>query len=563
MAAPLEPTTNKNDRHEHWLSVAAPDGTTRMYPLDRPRLVVGRAPECEIVLDDDAISRHHAEILHDPFGRWLIHDLGSRNGLKVDGDRVPEHALLPKVKVRLDKYTLQYSQMLPANSVETSREAEPCPVTDTADMEISTFDGGADTRLAASHLFALLDLTRSLMLEDNAEQRRRLLCELMVNSPFGARGAMLLRLDSRSGQAAPHVLGQVHTAAAVSPTQLHISRRLLDRVAETGETLLASNAGVAAAQVSLSISTSVVRMSAVAAPLSRDGQSLDVLYVVLPGESGSREWQALTALAAEHFQHAEDHLAFSRKMRAHGLVEQDLARAREIQTRLLPGPLELPELDVAWCYEPCRWVGGDYLDVMRLSDGRVFLGVGDVCGKGLQAALISSSFHTLMRSLLPLGGPLSAVLRRAGEHLALYLPGGAFVTLLGVILDPASGQCEVVNAGHPELIQFSSDGTLTTLEGGVNPPLGLSDAEPQTQRVALARGDALMMYTDGWPDLAAPSGEHLGERRFLATAQKSFARYRHLAARSRIDQISAAVETFRCSALPSDDRALLLAQRGP
>jgi len=335
----------------------------------------------------------------------------------------------------------------------------------------------------------------------------------------------------------------------------------LERVAESGKTVLGSNNAAHAAEISLSISPNITRMAAVAAPLRRDGESLDALYVVIPAEGASQEWLALTGLAVQLFQHAEDQLLFNRKAHTYGLIEQDLARARGIQQRLLPPASDMPGLEVGWYYEPCRWVGGDYLDVMKLPDGRVFLGVADVCGKGMQAALISSSFHSFMRSVLPGGESLAALMGRASEHLARYLPAGAFVTALACILDPDTGECEIVNAGHPELLRIAPDGTFHALECGTNLPLGLTSSQPEPQKLTLALGETVMMYTDGWPDLASIGGEMLGDERFLATVQKSFARYPDQSLPSHLKKICDAVELFRGPALPNDDRALLLARR--
>ena len=79
------------------------------------------------------------------------------------------------------------------------------------------------------------------------------------------------------------------------------------------------------------------------------------------------------------------------------MVDHDLQQARDIQRRLVPpaGRAACLEWDVY--YDPCRWVGGDYAEAMILRDGSVLLAVADVCGKGLQAALVSSSLHTLLR----------------------------------------------------------------------------------------------------------------------------------------------------------------------
>jgi sigma-B regulation protein RsbU (phosphoserine phosphatase) len=553
------PGQTPEDSFEPCVTLVTPGGGNRDFPLNRERLLVGRAPDCAIVIHDDAISRHHAEILRDPFGRWLIHDLGSRNGLKVDGKRVQEQVLLPNVRVRLDKYTLQLTPVLSRGQHEAA-PVESDTLDDTADLQFSSMTPGEDARLASSHLFALLELDRLLIAEPDPVARRRVVCAMLVNRPFGARGAVLLRLDRNPAGSAPRTLGDFQVSKGVAPAPFHISRRLLERTLQTNEIVLASNVDNRVAQVQLSISASASPMSAIAAPVRSDANSLDVLYILLAPQSSTQEWLALAALTARHYEQAETLLATRDNAHSYALIEQDLARARGIQQRLLPGPLDLPEIETAWCYEPCRWVGGDYLDTFQLQDGRLFLGLADVCGKGIQAALISSSLHTLIRSLLSGDVTLANGMQRAGRHLSSYLPDGAFVTMLGAIIDSSNGACEFVNAGHPELLHIDSNGGIHPLPGGVNLPLGVSDEELLTQHLSLARGDSLLMYTDGWPDVIAPSGDPLNEERFLGFIQQSFEREHALTPQSHLQRIDAAVESFRGSAIPNDDRAMLLAR---
>src|SRR5207253_1609770 len=76
------------------------------------RLVVGRAASCEICIDFDLISRHHAEIIHGPLGGWWVHDLGSRNGIKVNGIKTLQQNVGPGDTIRIGKFNLR---LLPAD----------------------------------------------------------------------------------------------------------------------------------------------------------------------------------------------------------------------------------------------------------------------------------------------------------------------------------------------------------------------------------------------------------------------------------------------------------------
>src|SRR5687768_2101532 len=90
------------------LEVTAPDGTTARVELPAQQLVIGRAPECGLRLEGGTISRQHAEVFRDPFGRWWVRDLGSRNGVKVNGERVTERVLQPGSSFMLGQYRITF-----------------------------------------------------------------------------------------------------------------------------------------------------------------------------------------------------------------------------------------------------------------------------------------------------------------------------------------------------------------------------------------------------------------------------------------------------------------------
>src|SRR3954464_4165837 len=91
---------------EPLLEVSEGDATVRRVPLGR-HLVIGRAPDAGLRLEGGTISRHHAEIYRDPFGRWWVRDLGSRNGVRFNGQKVPERALHAGSVFQIGPFTLK------------------------------------------------------------------------------------------------------------------------------------------------------------------------------------------------------------------------------------------------------------------------------------------------------------------------------------------------------------------------------------------------------------------------------------------------------------------------
>ena len=91
------------------LTVSGPTETHEIM-LDPAGMTLGRGSDCNVVLDDVAVSRHHARISRDSFGRWIIEDLGSRNGLLVDGQRVRAQALVLGQRISVRPFTVFLSQ---------------------------------------------------------------------------------------------------------------------------------------------------------------------------------------------------------------------------------------------------------------------------------------------------------------------------------------------------------------------------------------------------------------------------------------------------------------------
>ncbi len=135
--------------------------------------------------------------------------------------------------------------------------------------------------------------------------------------------------------------------------------------------------------------------------------------------------------------------------------DDEMAGAAVIQRALLPKVdsfVAETGLDVSAAMTPARDVGGDFFDLVRLADGRVAVGVGDVCGKGVPAALFMGITKTPIRINLQTTDLPGAILK-ANAYLAHNNAAELFATLLYATFDPRSGEVEYAQLGaaHPHL----------------------------------------------------------------------------------------------------------------
>ncbi len=215
-------------------------------------------------------------------------------------------------------------------------------------------------------------------------------------------------------------------------------------------------------------------------------------------------------------------LARGLNMALSGLQEREelkgsLAMAAEIQQGLLPEmPCGVANYAFAALEQSCQAVGGDYYDVIRLHDGRYWLVVADVAGKGYPAALTVANLHAMLHVLAAQDVPFDEAIAHINQSLCQTLTQGRFVTLFMAKLQPESHSMLWLNAGHvPPLLQTAQG--IERLQANT-PPLGvLADMPFTVQRIDVAAGDRLFVYTDGVTEAQdSDGGEMFGEARLLA-----------------------------------------------
>ena len=190
--------------------------------------------------------------------------------------------------------------------------------------------------------------------------------------------------------------------------------------------------------------------------------------------------------------------------------EQELEVARLIQQNFLPKQLpELADWQVAAYYRPAREVGGDFYDVIPISEDRIGFVIGDVTDKGVPAALVMAATPSVLR---PTGQRIvhpGAVLERVNEHLCPDMPEKMFVTCLYGVLDTTTGRFRFANAGHDLPYVKTADGSVELRARGM--PLGLmSGMAYEENEIVLAPGDSLLLHSDGVVEAHSPTGEMFG-----------------------------------------------------
>jgi serine phosphatase RsbU (regulator of sigma subunit) len=225
-----------------------------------------------------------------------------------------------------------------------------------------------------------------------------------------------------------------------------------------------------------------------------------------------RSHRALMAEAADRLRRAEEDR--EREVR-------ELSAARVIQHQLLPKEMpSLPGWRVAAYYRPARAIGGDFYDFLELPDGQLAIFAGDVTDKGIPAALVMATTHSILRGEAPGLASPGAVLERANDRLYPDIPPHTFVTCLYAVLDPASGRLLYANAGHNLPYVATADGVAELRATGM--PLGAMPGMTYEENEAhLAPGDSVLLHSDGLVEAHDQSGEMFGFPRLQEIVESS------------------------------------------
>lgn len=507
--------------------------------------VIGRHPACQIVLDNAAISRQHAQIT-ESHGTYFLEDLRSRNQTLLNGESI-ERAMELKDGDTIQlcglsfRFFLDFPADRPLKPLDTGEKQEPIANGATLSLEalgassssiLGTVSvGDASSRLLGvrpeQKLRAVLDMGKSLghafELRDVLDNALKGLFEVF---PSADEGIVIFQngthLDIKAARA--RRTGPAASAIITTPA---ISTTIVRRALESGEAILSANVLNDSRFAAADSVAAIASRSIMCVPLlDRREEAFAVIQLNSLDSLATFTQDDLGVLASLGGQIG---LAIE-NARLHGelVAQRDLQReldfAMQVQLGFLPSqPPEVPRFEFFDHYEAAQRVGGDYFDYVQLPEGRIAVTVGDVAGKGVPAALLMARLFASARyQLMTRPSPAAALTALNTEmvHLAL---GHRFITCIFAVIDPEKSLLTIANAGHmPPIVRTANEEILSLGKGEAGMPIGIArDQEFVETQYELNPDDLVLMYTDGVTEAMDADGNLYGRTRLVDAALRA------------------------------------------
>ncbi len=495
----------------------------QLIDLKQEITVIGRAPDCHIILDPNGVSRRHAEIRK--VGQsFVLADLKSRNKTLVNNTEVKsgaEYTLKAGDRINIcDVEFIYYPVAPPKETGSRLQNGDVMLVTEgdaAEDPNLHTLDASRSSAMASVvrpeiKLKAILEIARNLSSELRIEAvAPKILDSLMELFPQAERLFLVLvdpdtkRLVRKAFKYRPNRKTSFSGAVPDDEVPMSISRSIVNHVLGQKRAVLSQDAGNdKSLPTSASIADLKIRSVMCVPLLTPDGQALGILQL---DTSDRRQFlqddldvlEAVARQAAIAVQNASMHESLLERER----VDRDLKLAEQVQKRFLPQSVpKVPGYEFFAHYHPAYEVGGDYYDFVPLPFDRWAMAVGDVSGKGVAAALMMAKFSGDTRyCILTENAPAPA----ANELNTLLYAAGIeekFITLSLTVLDLKTRVLTVASAGHPPVLVRRADGRVDKVgEDTSGFPLGIvPESNYQQIDVTLEPGDVVVIYSDGVTD---------------------------------------------------------------
>jgi len=260
--------------------------------------------------------------------------------------------------------------------------------------------------------------------------------------------------------------------------------------------------------------------------------------------------------------HVETTLEFLRKSESEfqRVLRNDLEDAKEVHKAFFPQEnLPIPGLACETFYKPARGIGGDYYDFLPLQGGRWGIAIGDVCGKGIGAALLMASLQASLRAqAMHAHSDLSNLIADVDRLVLAASPKHLYASLFYSEYDTATRVLRYVNAGHnaPIVLRWRNSRCDVFHLGASGSALGLLESSQFTSSTfQLEKGDVFVAYTDGITESENHSAELWGHER-LETLLRAC---RDCTPGQIVDRILDEILAFGKECSQKDDMTLLVA----
>ena len=238
-------------------------------------------------------------------------------------------------------------------------------------------------------------------------------------------------------------------------------------------------------------------------------------------------------------------------------IGSELRIARRIQEEMLPkASLDRSDLTVQGSLAPAKEVGGDLFEYF-IREGKLFFFIGDVCGKGVPAAMVMAVAHSLLQMLSEQEEAPARIVAELNREACRNNASGTFVTLFLGVLDLSTGRMRYCNAGHDRPVLVGD--TVEELPALANVPVGVfDDFTYQEQEAMVGSGTLLFLYTDGVTESMDVDRRQYGRERLLQALSAGPRQPEAL-----VRAIEAGVRAFTGAAEQSDDLTMLAVHYHP
>jgi phosphoserine phosphatase RsbU/P len=549
-----------------YLLVTRPGKTPEMVHLDPAQsYALGRAPDCQIVLLDGSISRKHAQVTARE-NAWWVQDLQSKNGTKLNAQLIQQpERLKPGDRIEVGPCNLVFSAE--ATGVQGARIGDTGAPGSMRAVPVSELVGGpgSDTRLQALKALPAERIGNFLQSIDRvgaALQKHRPLDELfqfiveLTSDAVRADRSVILTREHPGDK--DLTVKAVRYGGSGLGGEIVVSRSIAWKTIEERQAILT---GDAMHDPRFMEQQSIIRQrihSAMCVPLWNEDDVLGLLYVdniaaQLPfAEEDLRLLTLIGHLAAVKIRETEAYEDAERNRH----LQEDLRRAAGIQQGLLPPePMVYEPFEIAGRNLPSQNVGGDYFDFIECENGHVCIGLGDVAGKGMAAALLMANLHASIRAQVETDRPLPEMVARINRSIHQAVKGQRFITLVLFMLDPKECKLQYVNAGHNPPLLLRADGSVEQLDTGGFLLGVFPDAAYETARFSMEPGDLLLLYSDGVTEAMDAENNEFGDDRLIAFLKEN----RALPVEDFVDALIARVGEF--AGKPGDDVTVTAVRR--
>jgi serine phosphatase RsbU (regulator of sigma subunit)/pSer/pThr/pTyr-binding forkhead associated (FHA) protein len=534
----------------------------QVVQVQSDRTVFGRHPHCQVVLENAAVSRYHAQIL-EVHGDYYIEDLRSRNGTHVNEELVEgRRQLEDQDTIRVCDFAFRVLKNAPSDSkllkpgasigeegllvgpksvligaerptIENDLDEEPKELKvvkvddDDRSSIISTLDAGSsssDLRLNVkpeTKLKAILEiskaLTRALDLEQVLDKTLDGLFRIFQQAD---EGFIMLR-DQEKNKLVVKATKTRRKGESDSDDQVHVSMTIVRKALDTSEGILSANA-LEDSRFNTSASLPSLRIrSMICAPMvSKELGPLGVIQITANDVGAQLQHEDLDLLISVAMQvglAVENAYLYHQALQQRDL-ERDLEFATQVQLGFLPKSRpKVAGYAFADYYEPAQRVGGDYFDYIQLPNGRLAVALADVAGKGVPAALLMARLYSSVRFHLLSQPDVASAMAGLNAEISVSGLGHRFITCVVMVLDPAQNQLTLVNAGHLPPLRRNCAGKVEPIgatESGL--PLGIvPDQKFQQTTFDLVPGESWLVFTDGVTEAMRTAKEIYGNKRLI------------------------------------------------